>query len=78
MRLIDVSQDLNRPISTSASKRKVWRGILTTRHGDGGKAHDLSQEGKRHQADQDRLDDQASDWIFNGKALSYLQCGCIS
>ena len=39
---------------------------LTKRHGDGGKAHDLSVEGKRHQADQDRLDDQASDWIFNG------------
>ena len=36
------------------------------RQGDGGKAHDLSAEGKRHQAEQDRLDDQASDWIFNG------------
>lgn len=41
---------------------------LITRHGDGGKAHDLSAEGKRHQAEQDRLDDQASDWIFNGMA----------
>jgi hypothetical protein len=36
------------------------------RQGDGGKAHDLSTEGKRHQAEQDKLDDQASDWIFNG------------
>jgi hypothetical protein len=26
-------------------------------------------EGKRHQAEQDRLDDQARDWIFNGTSL---------
>ncbi|BEJ18017.1 hypothetical protein CspHIS471_0702940 [Cutaneotrichosporon sp. HIS471] len=32
--------------------------------GDGGRAHDLSQEGKRHQAKQDQLDDKAAEWIF--------------
>lgn len=37
------------------------------RRGDGAKAHELSQEGKRHQAEQDKLDDQASDWIYTGE-----------
>ncbi|WVQ81194.1 hypothetical protein IAT38_003316 [Cryptococcus sp. DSM 104549] len=32
--------------------------------GDGGKAHELSVEGKAHQKKQDELDDQASEWIF--------------
>lgn len=34
------------------------------RSGDGGRAKDLSNEGKRHQADMDRLNKEASDWIF--------------
>lgn len=37
-----------------------------SRSGDGGKAHDLSAEGKKHQARQDQLDDEASSWIFVG------------
>ncbi|KAK8844075.1 hypothetical protein IAR55_006869 [Kwoniella newhampshirensis] len=32
--------------------------------GDGARAHELSVEGKSHQAKQDQLDDQASAWIF--------------
>jgi hypothetical protein len=36
--------------------------------GDGGRAHDLSQEGKRHQAKQDQLDDKAAEWIFRGES----------
>lgn len=35
--------------------------------GDGGRAKELSNEGKRHQAQQDRLDDQAAAWIFQGE-----------
>ncbi|RSH94960.1 hypothetical protein EHS25_000045 [Saitozyma podzolica] len=40
---------------------------LTTRprSGYGGRAHDLSVQGKSHQQKQDQLDDQAADWIFN-------------
>ncbi|WWD21271.1 hypothetical protein CI109_105755 [Kwoniella shandongensis] len=33
--------------------------------GDGARAHELSVEGKQHQAKQDQLDDQASAWIFD-------------
>ncbi|WVO15416.1 hypothetical protein L204_103074 [Cryptococcus depauperatus] len=33
--------------------------------GDGAKAHELSQEGKACQRNQDQLDDEASAWIFN-------------
>lgn len=40
---------------------------LICRRGDGGKAHDLSQEGKTHQRRQDQLDDEASEWIFIGE-----------
>lgn len=47
---------------------------MLCRRGDGATAHELSQEGKRHQAEQDKLDDQASDWIFNGAS----SCSCFS
>lgn len=51
--------------------------IMLSRRGDGAKAHELSQEGKRHQAEQDKLDDQASEWIYNGafaSKFSVLDC----
>jgi hypothetical protein len=68
MKLIDVFNLHNRLTSVSCAHDDD-RDTPDNRHGDGGKAHDLSQEGKRHQAEQDRLDDQASEWIFNGKAF---------
>lgn len=40
--------------------------LANDRRGDGGRAHDLSAEGKSHQKRQDDLDDEASAWIFNG------------
>lgn len=39
---------------------------LTARSGDGARAKQLSEQGKQHQANQQRLDGQASDWIFRG------------
>ena len=33
--------------------------------GDGGRAHDLSAEGKQHQANKERLNLQAAQWIFD-------------
>lgn len=65
MKRIGVLQVLNKLTSMSPPS---FRYSTDDRHGDGGKAHDLSAEGKRHQAEQDRLDDQASDWIFNGES----------
>lgn len=34
--------------------------------GDGASAHDLSVQGKEHQRNKDRYNDQAAAWIFNG------------
>lgn len=39
------------------------------RSGDGGRAKDLSNEGKRHQGEMDRLNKEASDWIFEQNNL---------
>jgi hypothetical protein len=32
--------------------------------GDGARAHELSEQGKRHQHDMERLNGEASQWIF--------------
>lgn len=56
---------------TSKSSPSDFLAQLTCRSGDGGKAHDLSQEGKSHQQRQDQLDDQASEWIYNGECAPY-------
>lgn len=34
--------------------------------GDGGRAHDLSMEGKEHQRKRDQYNDQAANWIYTG------------
>lgn len=34
--------------------------------GDGARAKELSNEGKRHKAEMERLNDEASAWIFRG------------
>ncbi|KAG8980651.1 hypothetical protein FRB90_007574, partial [Tulasnella sp. 427] len=39
------------------------------RNGDGGRAKELSTEGKRHQAEMERLNREASDWIFEQNNL---------
>ncbi|KAG8919137.1 hypothetical protein FRC00_011699 [Tulasnella sp. 408] len=39
------------------------------RSGDGGRAKELSNEGKRHQSEMDRLNREASDWIFEQNNL---------
>jgi len=65
MKLIDVLHPHNRLTSMFILSSPRIK-LTTDRSGDGGRAHDLSVEGKRHQAEQDRLDDQARDWIFNG------------
>ncbi|KZS98198.1 DUF1771-domain-containing protein, partial [Sistotremastrum niveocremeum HHB9708] len=33
-------------------------------NGDGARAHELSEEGHRHQREMERLDQEANDWIF--------------
>ncbi|ELU39307.1 mannosyltransferase [Rhizoctonia solani AG-1 IA] len=38
--------------------------------GDGAKAKELSNEGKRHKAEMERLNKEASDWIFESKPRS--------
>ena len=36
--------------------------------GDGARAKELSNEGKRHQAEMERLNKEASEWIFIGES----------
>lgn len=35
--------------------------------GDGARAKELSNEGKRHQSEMERLNNEASQWIFRGR-----------
>lgn len=37
--------------------------------GDGAKAKQLSEEGKRHKQEMERLNGEASDWIYHGKSF---------
>lgn len=37
--------------------------------GDGARAKQLSEEGKRHKAEMERLNRQAADWIYYGTAV---------
>ena len=43
--------------------------------GDGGRAHDLSIEGKEHQRLKDQYNDQAANWIFNGALVTTASLG---
>lgn len=38
--------------------------------GDGGRAKELSNKGKAAQQEMERLNEQASEWIFRGKRVS--------
>ena len=40
--------------------------------GDGGKAKELSNQGKHHQSEMERYNKEASDWIFRGTFLFVL------
>jgi Domain of unknown function (DUF1771) len=40
--------------------------------GDGARAKQLSEEGKRHKAEMENLNSQASDWIYHGKTSFYV------
>lgn len=37
--------------------------------GDGARAKQLSEEGKRHKAEMERLNKEASEWIFRGRCM---------
>lgn len=39
--------------------------------GDGGRAHDLSMEGKQHQREKDRLNAEAAEWIYRGALVAF-------
>lgn len=41
---------------------------------DGALAKELSNEGKRHQAEMDRLNREASEWIFTGASAFLIRC----
>lgn len=40
--------------------------------GDGARAKELSNEGKKHKAEMEKLNDEASAWIFRGKRLVFV------
>ena len=40
--------------------------------GDGARAKQLSEEGKRHKAEMENLNRQASDWIYHGKTSLHV------
>jgi len=55
------------PSSGHRSARSLFAAADAIRSGDGGRAHELSVQGKSHQAKQDALDDKAAAWIFQGE-----------
>jgi hypothetical protein len=40
--------------------------------GDGARAKELSEQGKAHQREMERLNEQASEWIFRGRSSCSL------
>jgi hypothetical protein len=40
--------------------------------GDGARAKQLSEEGKRYKASMEELNQQASDWIYHGETSFYI------